>query len=239
MVCFVQIKSNPMFATTVTNIAAQYLPFEAPGASAAQPGQQVFLKPLTEHHERGFFQYIEMVSGQPLNATQRDLLAERLKVKRLRKRQYLLQQGDACKYLGFVKKGAVKMYGVNERGQESIIAFRIENELIADLESFFGGCESNCQIEALEDVELLLLDKQQMLFLLQEIPAFSCMFRHFQMQQMIECQNRINASLSMNAEERYLDLLSSRPGYAQRFSQNMLASYLGVKPETLSRIRNR
>lgn len=177
------------------------------------------------------------MSGLALTEQHKSLIVESVKLKKLRKRQYFLQEGDVCKYIGFLIKGATRMFSINERGQESILAFGLENSWIADHESFNQSDCSGYHIEALEDVEMLIMSLSQMSVLMTAIPAFAITFNRYQMQQMIYNQKRINAALSMTAEERYYDLLNCSPQYAQRFSQNMLACYLGVKPETLSRIR--
>jgi len=183
------------------------------------------------------FKYITAMSGIPLSDQQKTLIVNTVKIKKLRKRQYFLQEGDVCKYIGFITKGSTRMFSINERGQESIVAFGLENCWIVDQASF-NQCDcSGYHIEALEDTEMLILNPSQMEQLMTLIPAFALMFSRYQLQQLIYNQKRINAALSMTVEERYYDLLKCLPQYAQRFSQNMLACYLGVKPETLSRIR--
>ncbi|MET3980307.1 CRP-like cAMP-binding protein [Mucilaginibacter sp. UYP25] len=206
---------------------------------AIQTSSALVLKPLIDHNNWMFFKYIQAVTGQALNDDEERIISNNLKIKKLRKRQFFLQAGDACRYLGFIVKGATKMYSINERGQESIITFCMENDIITDMESFLDGKESCYHIEALEDLEMVVFERNQLFQLLVSVPALNLMFCQFQMRQLIDSQKRINASLSMNAEERYMDLLSSRPDYSQRFSQNMLACYLGLKPETLCRIRKR
>jgi CRP-like cAMP-binding protein len=183
------------------------------------------------------FKYISASSGMTLSDQHKYLITETVKLKRLRKRQYFLQEGDVCKYLGFIIKGATRMFSVNERGQESIVAFGLENSWVTDQESFKNVDYSCYHIEALEDTEMLIINPSQLEYLANAIPAFAAMYSKFQLQQLIYNQKRINASLSMTAEERYYELLKSKPQYTQRFSQNMIACYLGVKPETLSRIR--
>ncbi|QEM14474.1 Crp/Fnr family transcriptional regulator [Mucilaginibacter rubeus] len=183
------------------------------------------------------FKYISAVSGMPLNDHHKSLITETVKLKKLRKRQYFLQEGDVCKYIGFIIKGATRMFSVNERGQESIVAFGLENSWIVDQESFKNTDCSAYHIEAMEDTEMLIMNLTQLEYLTGTVPPFAAMYSQFQLQQLIYNQKRINAALSMTAEERYYDLLKNKPQYSQRFSQNMIACYLGVKPETLSRIR--
>lgn len=185
------------------------------------------------------FKYITSMSGIPLTDQHKAMITDNVKIKKLRKRQYFLQEGDVCKYIGFLTKGSTRMFSINDRGHESIISFGLENSWIVDQGSFGNADCSVYHIEAMEDCELLLLNCTQVENLKNNIPAFAAMLSQYQLQQLIYAQKRINAALSMTAEERYYDLLDNQPIYAQKFSQNMLACYLGLKPETLSRIRKR
>lgn len=183
------------------------------------------------------FKYISNAAGMILSDQDKSVITDVVKLKKLRKRQYFLQEGDVCKYIGFVVKGSTRMFSINERGQESIVAFGLENSWVVDQDSFKNTEYSCYHIEAMEDTELLILNLAQLEYLITSVPAFAVMYSKYQVQQLIYSQKRINAALSMTAEERYYDLLKSKPQYSQRFSQNMIACYLGVKPETLSRIR--
>jgi CRP-like cAMP-binding protein len=197
------------------------------------------VKPLSGPSHWTLFNYITSLTGIPLSELDKAVITENVKVKKLRKRQYFLQEGDVCKYMGFIVKGSVRMYSVNERGQETILSFGLENSWVTDQESFNRADYSVFHIEAMEDTEMLIVSGVQMQRMIAQVPVLAVMIREYQVQQLIAAQKRINVALSMTAEERYYDLLKYKPEYAQRFSQNMLACYLGLKPETLSRIRKR
>jgi CRP-like cAMP-binding protein len=157
--------------------------------------------------------------------------------KKLRKKQYLLQEGDVCKYLAFVEKGILRSYSVDEKGNEHVIQFALEGWWIADSYSLLTGEPSGYNIDALEDAELLLLSHASNEMLFDKIPKFERYFRFLMQNNMIALQRRLLGSLSQSAEEKYIRLSQAYPDIIQRVPQHLIASYLGVTPETLSRIR--
>jgi len=157
--------------------------------------------------------------------------------KKLRKRQYILQEGDVCKYLAFVEKGMLRSYTIDDKGNEHIMQFAFEGWWISDQFSFLTGQPAIYTIDALEDSELLLLSKSAEEQLLQQIPKFEKFFRILLQNSLIATQTRLISSLSQRAEERYQQLVNGCPTILQRVPQHMMASFLGITPETLSRIR--
>ena len=173
-----------------------------------------------------------------LTAEEKELSRKFFTPKKLRKRQYLLQEGDVCKYVAFVEKGLLRSYTVNDRGQEHITQFAFEGWWISDQFSFLTGEPSTYNIDALEDCELLLLSKQSEDEMLETIPKFERYFRVLLQNSLIATQKRLVSSLSQTAEERYNELISVCPEtLPHRIPQHMLASFLGITPETFSRIR--
>jgi CRP-like cAMP-binding protein len=157
--------------------------------------------------------------------------------KKLRKRQYLLQEGDVCKYVSFVEKGILRTYNIDEKGNEHILSFPMEGWWMADLYSFLTDEPSLYNIEALENCELLLLTNSSWNILLEKIPAFERYFRIIIQNNLIAMQRRLLGSMSETAEEKYTKLVKAFPTCIQRVPQHMIASYLGITRETLSRIR--
>ena len=157
--------------------------------------------------------------------------------KRLRKKQYLLQQDDVCKYTAFVEKGILRSYTVDDKGSEHIVQFALEGWWISDMYSFLTGEPSTYSIDVLEDAELLLLSRSSNEELLQTVPKMERYFRILSQNALIAMQRRITGSLSQTAEEKYNQMLNAYPHIIQSVPQHMIASYLGITPETLSRIR--
>ncbi|HLT42102.1 MAG TPA: Crp/Fnr family transcriptional regulator [Sphingobacteriaceae bacterium] len=157
--------------------------------------------------------------------------------KKLRKKHFILEEGDICKYNIFVEKGILRTYKIDEKGNEHTLQFAFEGWWAADLYSFFTNEPSSFYIEALENCELLLISKQSWDDLLDKVPSFERYFRILLQNNLISMQRRLMRSLSETAEEKYLNLAATFPDLLQRVPQTIIASYLGITPETLSRIR--
>jgi CRP-like cAMP-binding protein len=183
------------------------------------------------------FDYIERKSSVKLSDDERNLIMTRLKPKKLRKRQYFLQEGDVCKYMGFIVKGATRMFAVNEKGHEHILHFGLEDWWVGDYESFYLLTPSKYYVEALEEVDMILITNEQLQELARTTPAIAAMLESLNRGATIANNKRMHAAISLTAEERYEDLARTYPHFFRRFPQNMIASYLGISPETLSRIR--
>ena len=158
--------------------------------------------------------------------------------KKLRKKRFLLHDGDPCIYTTFVEKGLLRSFRIDDKGNEHILQFGLQGWWVADLYSFLTGEPSEYNIEALEDSELLLITKPSWDKLLHEVPAFEHYFRILIQNNLIATQRRLMGTMSTTAEERYNKLLQEFPDIAQRVPQHMIASYIGVTRETLSRLRS-
>ena len=160
-------------------------------------------------------------------------------IKKLRKKQYLLQEGDVWKYNAFVTKGCLRTYSVDDKGLEHVIGFAIENWWTGDRESLTSAQPSKFNIDAIEDSEVVLINKANFDLICKEIPAFNNMVNEILQKSFIASQNRIHSAISFTAEEKYLNFVNKYPAFVMRIPQTMIASYLGITPETLSRIRNK
>lgn len=157
--------------------------------------------------------------------------------KKLRKRQYILQEGDVSKYVCFVEKGMLRLYSVDEKGTEKIIQFAPEGWYVSDLYSFITGEASGLNIDALEDCELVLITKESMETLRKKFSKY-LEFSFLQMQSAyVALQCRLFDTINLSTEEKYKKMIDRYPDIVQRVPQHMVASYLGLTPETLSRTR--
>jgi CRP-like cAMP-binding protein len=157
--------------------------------------------------------------------------------KKLKRRQYFLQQGDVCKYQAFVEKGILRSFTIDEKGSEHVLQFATEGWWTADLSSYLTHEPSFLNIDALEDVELLLLSKPLWEQAMKKIPALEHYFRIIIQNHLVATQKRLLQSLSETADEKYNRFLQTYPECVQRLSQQQIASYLGITRETLSRVR--
>ena len=174
----------------------------------------------------------------PLNDEEINLLAARVTQRQIKRRQMILQEGFVCKHYTFVEKGCLKMYGIDEKGTEHNLRFASENDWIADLGSFYSEKSSKLFIEAIEPSIILQIEKQDLLYLFINVPKFDRNFRVIVEEKFIELQNRLLQNFSSNAHQRYLDFLKQYPALALRLPNAQIASYLGITPEFLSKIRS-
>lgn len=172
-----------------------------------------------------------------LSEGEKGLLPSFFTSKKLRKKQYLLQEGDVSKYTAFVNKGLLRSYHTNAEGGEHIIQFACEDWWMSDIYSFLTGEASTLNIDAMEDSEVLLITKAAQDEMVIQIPKMERYLRLLMQNSLISLQRRLISSLNFTAEDKYLQLMASSPNIIQRVPQHYIASYLGITPETLSRIR--
>jgi CRP-like cAMP-binding protein len=172
-----------------------------------------------------------------LTCAEQEIIQQYFVPKRLKKRQYLLQEGNVCDRLTFVSNGSLVSYSTDDKGCEHVISFAFDGCWAGDWASLYGKQPSSLTIEALQPCELLQIraEHQELLFTL--VPAYERFMRINHQNTCAAFQRRLESSLGLCADERYTRLIEESPVLAARIPLNLIASYLGVTPETLSRVR--
>ncbi len=155
----------------------------------------------------------------------------------LKRRQFLLHEGEVGRFLAYVIKGCFREYTIDHKGEEHILQFAIDDWWISDLESFLSGSASKVNIDAVHETEALILEKSARDSLLEAVPKMERFFRLLLEANYVASRHRINEALTASAEERYLTFLKTYPALVEQVPLNQIASYLGITPQSLSRIR--
>lgn len=166
-----------------------------------------------------------------------DTLLNNCKVKQVAKGEYLIRVGEHCHHSFFVEKGLLRQFSIDDKGKEHIIQFAPENWFVTDRESVYFDQPSKFFIQAIEDSTVLFLEEHFIATLAQQDKAFGDFNNRLLHNHIRHLQKRINLLLSASAEERYLDFIKTYPDVLLRVPQTMVASYLGITPESLSRVR--
>ena len=166
-----------------------------------------------------------------------DFLEALFKPATLHSGEFLQQAGEPVRHAAFVAKGCLRSYVIDAAGKEVTLEFAPENWWIGDRTFLVGGATCECFIDSIGQSDLLLFDQASHQKMVESVPAFATMFRVAFQKYAAAKDRRIINALSMSIEERYLEFLKTYPGIALQVPQRMLASYFGVSPETLSRVR--
>lgn len=190
---------------------------------------QIQIEPLLDYFQKVI----------PLKSEEKQLVTELFKPRLYRKRQYVLQEDDICNQCNFIVRGCLRMYKVDTDGNTHIIQFASENWWIMDLGSFHGRTTSELNIDALEDTMVLQISYNDLLSLYTQAPKFNRIFRVLIENSFVSLQKRLLQNISSNAEEKYLSFLQTYSHLTNRLPQTQVASFLGMTPEFLSRLRNK
>lgn len=185
---------------------------------------------LLRHH-------IEMTLHQKMTDDQFAQLSKLFFSKAYEKKAFLTEEGDSNKYIYFVEQGSCYSFIVDQKGEKHAIQFALEGYWISDLYSFFSGRPAIYTIEALEPLHVLVLNKDNFQKACDICPLFDRFFRILVQNAYVSLQYRLAKTNSEEAEHRYLEFSQRHPDFVQRIPQYLIASYLGIKPQSLSRIR--
>ena len=175
----------------------------------------------------------------PLSDEEKSVIDLYYKERKVKRKQFILQEGDVCIHTTFIVEGCFRMYTVDRKGKEHNLQFAVENWWIGDIGSFHSEKPSRLFIEAIENAVILQCKKEDQINLFVNHPKFNQIFRVLAENAIVSHQNRILQNISSTAEERYLDFMEKYPHFFNRISNVQIASYLGVTPEFLSTVRKK
>ena len=181
--------------------------------------------------------HIEKKINQSLSEHDFDKFIKLVFEKSFEKRDLLVEEGGFCNYIYFIEQGACYSYLTDEKGEKHVIQFALEDYWISDLYSFFSGKKAIYSIEVLEQTKVLALNKDSFQKACDTIPTFDRYFRILLQNAYVTLQQRMAKTNSEEGENLYKEFSKIHPDFIQRIPQYLVASYLGVKPESLSRIR--
>ena len=173
----------------------------------------------------------------PFSEEEINTISSRVSSYKIKRNQLLLQEGQVCKHYSFVVKGCFRMYGIDDKGYEHNIQFAAENDWITDIGSFHSQKLSKLYIKAIETAEIIQIEQQDLYFLYLNIPKINRIFKVLIENKFVELQNRVLQTFSSTAQERYVSFLEQYPNLTNRLPNTQIASYLGITPEFLSKIR--
>jgi CRP-like cAMP-binding protein len=164
---------------------------------------------------------------------------QNLEVRIIPRKTIMLNAGEVCDFEGYVNKGCIREYFIDRKGAELTLEFAVEDWWVSDITSFESQSPSNMYIETLEDCELLILTRDSKERILNRIPKLERMFRLMIQRHLTVVQNRLFKTVSFSAMDKYKEFIKRYPTISQRVPQHYIASYLGISPEFLSRLRKR
>src|SRR6476469_3613952 len=174
-----------------------------------------------------------------MDAQKFELFCSHFREMTLHKKDYYLKEGSITNAKAYVKKGCSRTFVVDENGKEHILFFAFEDWWLGDFESYHSGKPGKQYVQALEDMELLVISKQDFAKMETEISKMRLWYEVKQRKMNIAMINRLSEVKSGTCEERYSKLLNKHPEIFQRVPLQYIASYLDIEPQSLSRLRNR
>ncbi|MBX2968464.1 MAG: Crp/Fnr family transcriptional regulator [Cyclobacteriaceae bacterium] len=175
----------------------------------------------------------------PLSESDKKLILSCLRERKVKKGQFLVHEGAVSRCTNFVNEGSVRTYFIDMNGQEHIVQFAIEGWWISDLNSFIMQTPATFNVQAIEDCVILELPFESLEMLYERVPKMERYFRVITQRAFVAFQQRIVQNISMTAEDRYLAFQQKYPRIELRIPQKLVASYLGISAEFLSKIKKR
>ncbi len=172
------------------------------------------------------------------NDEEKDLFVSVLQIRKVKRKQFVEQPGFVSKYRTFVINGALRAFFISKDGQEHTISLAVDNGFIGDAGSFLFQAPATLFVEAMEDSTLIQWSYESEQLLLEKIPGYTMLMMKKSQEIAVMWQRRVISHLNLSAEQRYQEFAQKYPAFLQRFPLYIIASYLGMTREFLSRIRN-
>ena len=174
-----------------------------------------------------------------LSSSEKRLIEEKVRERKLNKAQFLVHEGAVCRATAFVNKGSLRTYFIDLKGQEHIVQFAIEGWWISDFSSFIMQTPATLCVQAIEESSILEFPYENLEMLYGTVPVLERYFRLITQRAYVSFQQRVIQNISMSAEDRYLAFQTKFPKLELRIPQKLIASYLGISAEFLSKIKKR
>lgn len=174
-----------------------------------------------------------------LSAADFELMKQYYHLRKVAKKDFFLKEGTRNFLQGFVVDGTLRVYYTDTKGNEHVLYFAFADWWVGDLSAFHFEDAATLNVQALEDSYVLEISKEDLEFLFEQIPALERLFRIMAQRTLAVLQKRFLMTVSAHAEERYQELLQRHPGIEQIVAQHQIASYLGILPESLSRMKKK
>lgn len=175
--------------------------------------------------------------GVHLDPNEIEFLHSAFRYRKFRKNQYILQQGDIARFETYMISGLARTYEVDDNGQEHVISFNPEDHWIGDLCSFYTGTPTYLNIDCLEETEVFQITHPDLERLFIQVPKMNIFYRILYRNSIIAYNKRVGSALSKTALERYYEFQERFPQIEQRVPNHQIASFLGITPQSLSRLR--
>jgi len=187
------------------------------------------------------YQKLFAYTKQRVNIQEKDLelMKKFYKLKKVSKKDFFLKEGSTNFNQGFVVDGTLRVYYTDTKGNEHVLYFAFADWWVGDLSAFHFDDAATLNVQALEESYILEISKEDLEYLFDQIPALERLFRVMAQRTLAVLQKRFLMTVSAHAEERYQELLQRHPGIEQIVAQHQIASYLGILPESLSRMKKK
>ena len=172
-----------------------------------------------------------------LNQEEQEKVANAYNLRQVKKKDFFLEEGTQCIYQGFVVGGTFRIFYTDKKSLEHVLYFAFKDWWIGDIASFFDDVPTKLNAQAMEDSWILAIGKEEIDQLFQDVPKLERLFRIITQRTLSVLQKRFFLTVSANAEERYEELIQRHAGIEQLVPQHQIASYLGILPESLSRMK--